>query len=346
MTAALPSARPRYVAPPPGGTGCACALVWCSGTPGEQRYAFDDRIEIGRDDEASAPAPGQLLIADPTVSRRHCVIRRAADGRCFVRDVSRNGTRIDGRRMVPNVEVEIRPGERLSIGTQTEFVFEGCGAVSLVSAEAAVGRTVGVSGSSIATVLVGDIRDYTTLVRRAPPVGLQHSVNRVFDILTGAVTELGGTVKEYHGDALLAFWEGSLSGTQAVKACRAALALDRLARTIGSDAAVWELPDFPLQIDWALATGPVVLDSFGGLHPTGLSLIGEPVVLAFRLEKFATDATGHVLACPVTKLMAGDAFTFRDLGEMQAKGFDRPDHVFALDDERQGESEGRTECGP
>ena len=345
MTAALPPARPRYVAPPPGGTGCACALVWCPGTPGEQRYAFHDQIQIGRDDEASAPAPGQLLIADPTVSRRHCVIRHAADGRCFARDVSRNGTRIDGRRMVPNVEVEVRRGERLSIGTQTEFVFEGSGAVSLVPAEAAVGRTVGVSGSSMATVLVGDIRDYTTLVRRAPPVGLQHSVNRVFEILSGTVTELGGTVKEYHGDALLAFWEGSLSGTQAVKACRAALALDHLARTIGSDAAVWELPDFLLQIDWALATGPVVLDSFGGLHPTGLSLIGEPVVLAFRLEKFATDATGRVLACPVTKVMAGDAFTFRDLGEMQAKGFDRPDHVFALDDERQGESEGRTECG-
>jgi hypothetical protein len=29
-----------------------------------------------------------------------------------VRDVSRNGTRLDGHRLVPNVEVEIRPGQR------------------------------------------------------------------------------------------------------------------------------------------------------------------------------------------------------------------------------------------
>jgi class 3 adenylate cyclase len=78
----------------------------------------------------------------------------------------------------------------------------------------------------------------------------------------------------------------------------------------------------------------VVLDSFGGIQPTGLSLIGEPVVLAFRLEKFATDATGRILACPVTKGMAGHAFTFRDLGMMHAKGFDQPDHVFALEGER------------
>lgn len=345
MTAASAPARPRYVAPPPGESGGACALVWCPGTPAEQRYAFHDQIQIGRDDEASAPSPGQLLIADVTVSRRHCVIRHTADGRCFVRDVSRNGTRIDGRRMVPNVEVEVRPGQRLSMGSHTEFVFEGGGAARAAPPEPAVGRTVGVSGSSIATVLVGDIRDYTTLVRRAPSVGLQRSVNRVFEILSGAVTEFAGTVKEYHGDALLAFWEGNLSGSQAVKACRAALALDRLARRIGSDTEVWALPEFPLQIDWALATGPVLLDSFGGLQPTGLSLIGEPVVLAFRLEKFATDATGRVLACPVTRVMAGDAFTFRDLGEMQAKGFDRLDHVFALDGERQRDADGRMERG-
>jgi len=156
------------------------------------------------------------------------------------------------------------------------------------------------------------------------------------------ITRLGEDAELLQVDRLVLH---ELSGSQAVKACRAALALDRLARRIGSDTEVWALPEFPLQIDWALATGPVLLDSFGGLQPTGLSLIGEPVVLAFRLEKFATDATGRVLACPVTRVMAGDAFTFRDLGEMQAKGFDRLDHVFALDGERQRDADGRMERG-
>jgi adenylate cyclase len=182
-------------------------------------------------------------------------------------------------------------------------------------------------------VLVGDIRHYTTLVRRAPSRELQQSVNRVFEILTATVVEHGGTVKEYQGDAILAFWEGDISGTQAVVACQAALALDRRAQAIASDQSVWLLTDFPLGMDWALATGFVHLDSFGGSQPTGLSLIGEPVVLAFRLEKFATDATGPILACSVTRDMAGDRFKFRDLGVMQAKGFGKPDRVFALEGE-------------
>ncbi len=338
MTAASFPARPRYVAPDPGGTARASALVWSAGTPGEQRYTFYDQIQIGRDEEGSGFAPGLLLVADPTISRRHCVIRQTADGRYFARDVSRNGTRLNGRRMVPNVEVEVRPGQTLAIGTETEFVLEAHQVASVAPELAADGRTVGLLGGSIATVLVGDIRDYTTLVRRAPPVELQRSVNRVFEILSGAVSEHLGTVKEYQGDAILAFWEGPFSGTQAVAACRAALALDRLARAIASDPSVWQLPGFTLQIDWAMATGPVLLDSFGGHHPTGLSLVGEAVVLAFRLEEFAADATGRILACPLTKLMAGEAFTFRDLGAMQAKGFDRPDHVFVLEDERQSES--------
>jgi class 3 adenylate cyclase len=305
--------------------------VWCPGTPVEQRYVFYDQIEIGRHDEAAAPAPGMLGIPEPTVSRRHCVVRLAADGRCYARDVSRNGTRLDGRRMVPNLEVEIRPGQVLTIGAQVELVLEAPKDANAAAGAPPVTTTLGVSGTSIATVLVGDIRDYTVLVRRAPPAELQQSVNRVFEMLNAAVTQHQGTVKEYQGDAVLAFWEGDFNGAQAVAACGAALALDRLAGAIAADASVWQLRDFPLRIDWALATGPVVLDSFGGAQPTGLSLVGEPVVLAFRLEKFATDATGRILTCPVTRGMARERFVFRDLGLMHAKGFDEPDHVFALE---------------
>ena len=326
-----PPSRPRYVAPHRGRRARSCALVWCPGTPVEQRYVFYDQIEIGRHDESAAPAPGVLLIPEPTVSRRHCVVRLAADGRCYARDVSRNGTRLDGRRMVPNLEVEIRPGQVLTIGTQADLVIEAPKDAIAAAGAPPVTTTLGVSGTSIATVLVGDIRDYTTLVRRAPAAELQHSVNRVFEILNAAVTKHQGTVKEYQGDAVLAFWEGDFSGAQAVAACGAALALDRLAGAIAADASVWQLRDFPLRIDWALATGPVVLDSFGGAQPTGLSLVGEPVVLAFRLEKFVTDATGRILTCPVTRGMARERFTFRDLGLMHAKGFDEPDHVFALE---------------
>jgi len=309
-------------------------LVAGSGTAEEQRFAFLDEIEIGRDD-GRPNATGVVLVADPTISRRHCVIAHRADGRCYVRDVSRNGTRVDGRRLVPNIEVELRPGQRVSISADIDFLLEGDAPSHVRDDEPSAGGTIAMPASVFATLLVGDIRDYTVLVRRAPSSVLQSSVNRVFERLSSAVSELGGTVKEYQGDALVAFWEGRAGGAQVATACHAALELDRLARALARDGSVWQVDDFPLEMDFALATGPVMIDSIGGSRPTGLSMIGEPIVLAFRLEKFANDDLGRILTCRVTRQMAGPRFRFRDLGEMKAKGFDKADRVYALEEELQ-----------
>jgi class 3 adenylate cyclase len=339
----LPPLRYRTPTAQPGRT--PRVLVAGPGTPDELRLPFYDEIEIGRDDGRPAGA-GLALVADPTISRRHCVVAHRADGRCYVRDISRNGTRLDGRRLVPNIEMELRPGQRLSLSAELDLVLEGEEVEAQADREEESGSnaTVAMPASAFATLLVGDIRDYTVLVRRAPSSVLQHSVNRVFEVLSRAVGRLGGTVKEYQGDALVAFWEGRAHGSQIGTACHAAIELDRLARQLATDASVWQIEDFPLQMDWALATGPVMIDSIGGSSPTGLSMIGEPIVLAFRLEKFANDELGRILTCRVTRQMAGPQFQFRDLGEMKAKGFDKPDRVFALEGERLDSSEPAAEA--
>lgn len=321
----------RYVPQAPDGRR-AKSLIASTGTPFQRTLLFYDHVEIGRDAPGREPTPGLLLIDDQTVSLRHCIVTQAADGRCFVRDVSRNGTRVDGRRMMPNIETEIRAGQTLSVGSERQFRLEADKAADVGRRAAPAGATLGTPGTTTASVLVGDIRDYTVIVRHAPSVTVHKSVSAVFEILTEAVTEHGGTVKEYPGDAIFAFWEGPLDGAQAVSACGAALALDRLVRTLTTDRAVWQLDGFPLQMEWGIATGTVAIDSFGGSRPTGLTMIGEPVVLAARLEKLATEETGPILVCSTTRAMAAARFAFRDLGQMTAKGFDRPEHVFALQD--------------
>jgi len=319
----------RYL-PPLGGPRPAKHLVAEPGTAREQRFVFYDTLEIGRFETGRTEAPGVLLVEDSTVSFRHCVVTQHPGGRCTVRDLSRNGTRVDGRRLVPNVETEVAAGQAIEVAAGLTFVL--CGGSAPAEAEsAAAGATVVAPGFTIATVLVGDIRDYTVMVRQAPSLELQRSVGRVFERLTAEVARWGGTVKEYQGDAIFAFWEGPADGRQAVSACRAAIALNAVAAQIADDRQTWDVPGFRLGMEWALATGPVVIDSIGGASQrTGLSMIGEAVVRAFRMEKFATPDTGPILACETTYHMALAHFEFSDLGEMQAKGFDRPDRVFAL----------------
>ena len=334
MTAVEGPTRLRYLEPPPDGR----APLALAPMPeiANVLYPFHGRLEIGRDDGKRAEEPGLLLVPDPTISKLHCVVTQRGDGRCFVRDVSRNGTRLDGRRLVPNVETEWQPGEVLAIAGGRAFVLLGAREAAASLSGASDDSTIPAPSKQFVTVVVGDIRDYTGLVRRALSDDVQRAVSGVFERLSAEVSRRGGTVKEFQGDAIVAFWEGDGQGSQVGVACRAALALDALAGRRAADPAVWPVRSHPLRMDWALSTGLVLIDSFGKNAPAGLAMMGEAIVKAFRIEKFADEATGPIVACAATREFAGDAFGFRDLGERLAKGFERPDRVFALEGARGG----------
>jgi class 3 adenylate cyclase len=308
-------------------------LVVDGATGPEGVFLFFDRIVVGRLNEKKRGLAGHLGVQDPTVSSRHCVITQEPDGRCYVRDMSRNGTRLDGRRLTPNMTTEITVGQELSIGRSLRLRLDGQ-APEFDTLEDPTTDTYGVGEMSTVTVLVGDIRNYTTLVRIAGTADLQQSVNRVFERLEREVEAQGGTLKELQGDALFAFWEKNSDGCQACRACRAALNLKKLVAKLASDPAVWNVGGHPLGMDFALATGLVTISGYGSDGALGLSMVGESVVLAYRIEKFANKSTGPIIVCPLTQRLAKDEFKFKDLGERTAKGFDTAHHLFSLVKER------------
>jgi adenylate cyclase len=246
--------------------------------------------------------------------------------------MSRNGTRVDGRRLTPNQATEIELGQVLSIGRGLRLRLDGRPPAEFTAemAEMAESATQGIAERTIVTILVADIRNYTTLVRMADSTELQESVNRVFSRLEAEVQELGGTLKEFQGDALFAFWEKGSDGCHATQACKAALHLRNLVAKLAADPAVWRVGGTPLQMDFALATGLVTISGYGNDGALSLSMVGESVVLAFRIEKLATRKTGPIIVCPITRKIAGEAFKFKDLGKHQPKGFDQKQHLYAL----------------
>jgi hypothetical protein len=69
------------------------------------------RLTVGR-----APSC-DCLVPEESVSRRHAELRREGDS-WLLRDLgSRNGTRVNGMRVIE--EVEVRPGDRLTLGDAT-----------------------------------------------------------------------------------------------------------------------------------------------------------------------------------------------------------------------------------
>jgi adenylate cyclase len=294
----------------------------------EDIFLFFNRVEIGRFHEKRR-LPGMLLVNDQTVSSRHCVVTQDPDGRCFVRDMSRNGTRVDGRRLTPNLATELGLGQVLSIGRELRLRLDGRPPEEL-NVEETASATQGIVERTLVTVLVGDIRNYTTLVRMANPAELQESVNRVFGRLEAEVQSLGGTLKEFQGDALFAFWEKGSNGCHATQACEAALHLKKTVARLAANPSVWTVAGTPLHMDFALATGLVTISGYGSEGALSLSMVGESVVLAFRIEKLANKKTGPIIVCPITRKIVDGAFKFKDLGKHQPDGFDTEQNLYAL----------------
>jgi len=308
-------------------------LVGVEGTSADKVFLFFDRIEIGRFNPKRL-LPGNLLVDDKTVSSHHCVITQDPDGRCFIRDRSRNGTRVNGRRLSPNLVTEIEPGQVVSVGKELRLRLDGMPPQREVTS-ASDTPTFGVAPTMPVTVLVGDIRNYTNLVRLAGCTEIQESVNQVFQILEREVEKHGGTLKEFQGDAIFAFWErNDTTSCHASQACRAALNLNAVIARLAADPEVWGIPSHPLAMDFALATGLVTISGYGSDGAMGLSMVGESVVLAFRIEKFANEKTGPIIVCPLTMKLAENAFEFKSIGQHKAKGFDEEHSLYALLRER------------
>ena len=307
-------------------------IIYNSGTADERIHPFEGELVIGR--RQSRDGDGRITISDNAVSGRHCVIRQSGDGRFFVRDVSRNGTRINGRRLVPNVEVEVFPGNHIAVTKDHMFLLsvEHDVVERRLKDEDDIGTTRAIEDNYVdVTVLVGDITGYTTLTQQKDAQSVYSSTKHLFASLEGVIYEHGGTIKEYQGDAVFAFWEAEEANPQqrAPLACEAALALAMRVRELARDTSVWSIPDFPLRMDWALTSGPVLLSTLGGDRPVGLALVGDAVNYAFRLEKLAT-GDNPILLDKETNGLLSDRFVRRPLGDCQVKGRTNAEPVFSL----------------
>jgi len=305
-------------------------LVVKPGSPQEVRYPFFDRIQIARFRPGQDnPPPGVLFIKDRTISSRHCEIAQGPDGNFYVRDTSRNGTRLDDRRLEPNMEIEVHNAQRVRVGLQPDFTILIANRMS--EEEIDLSSTQGSSALSMATVLVGCIQNFTGQSNDNLSPTLQQSVSRLFSKLQLRIIQRGGTIKDYQNDSIVAFWEDAINGENYIEhACMTALDLNFQARTLAQDRTIWLAEDTPLVMHWALSTGPVRIQSQGDQRPTGLAVIGESIGTAMRLQQYAGPYTGPIMACRATQTLAPSEFNFRSLGQRPARGKEEPDEVYAL----------------
>ena len=315
-------------------------LVVNSGTP--EAYFFELEhgkvLEIGRK-PGSPTGPRKLVLPVPEVSSLHSELRQGPDG-WSIRDMnSTNGTRLNGNWLTAGQDYLLKNGDHIKVA-QVDLIVnlpESSPQRSDVDMqEDEHERTQLHIKLMTATILVADIRAFTTLSEyySAAPNIVMQAAQKVFSRFHDEILRNNGQVEKIAGDAVMAYWQGDdRPGAEhnlcAYQACNAALKIRETVPHIAASSD-WPFPEYPLQVDIALATGPVATGVLGG-GKSAMAVLGDTANLAFRMEKLISeDRPGDIIVDGATHELIHSYFLFEDMGSQSVKGRHKPVELFRL----------------
>jgi class 3 adenylate cyclase/DNA-binding NarL/FixJ family response regulator len=154
------------------------------------------------------------------------------------------------------------------------------------------------------SVLMSDIRGYSTIAERADPSSLARQLNIHRGEMNKAIVSVGGTVMQFVGDAVMAVFGAPVAlAAHAERALEAAVAMHRAQDVVNRR---WEsegLPVFGLGI--GITTGPVAAAVLGSDEHLEYTLVGDTVNLAQRLQQWAEPGETVVSAATYALLRHG-----------------------------------------
>lgn len=305
-------------------------LHWRDAQGHSHDLRVEDRVFLGRVC-AGASADRRIVIDDSNVSRDHAVITRQA-GQLFIRDTSRNGTRVNGVRISPGAEQRLFHGDVIQIGAWQFTVECRESAPAQEAAAEVVDQTQIVAVDEMVTHLVADVRGFSTLAQSSEAQVLYALMARLYEELSNIVVVHHGTVKDYAGDAIFAFWEhgrearGELAGA----ACRAALAQTEAVTRVTAELAARYPALAPIRMGWGISTGRVTISHYG-VRADNLALVGDSTNLAFRLAGLANKTLpSPIVICACTAELISPQLYPIPLGQVETKGRTGPTPVFGL----------------
>jgi class 3 adenylate cyclase len=183
------------------------------------------------------------------------------------------------------------------------------------------GAHAGDSEELAVTVLMSDIRGYSTISEHTDPSLLAQQLNTHRAQMNDAILGAGGTVMQYVGDAVMAvFGAPEPSFDHADRALVAAHAMLAAQVAVNTRWIVEGLEPFPLGI--GLSTGDVAAALLGSAERLEYTVVGDAVNLCQRLQQFAAD--GEIVVSDTTWEQLTVKPEAEDLGPHLVKGRTTP----------------------
>ena len=183
--------------------------------------------------------------------------------------------------------------------------------------------------SADATVLFSDIRSFTTLTESLGPQGTVAMLNEYFTIMVDCITEEGGMLDKFIGDAIMAAFGIPIAhDDDEDRAMRASIKM----LTSLAEWNVERVANGLMAIDHGLGlnTGNIVSGNIGSPKRMDYTMIGDGVNLAARLESACKQYHAHLLISEYTKERLKGTYRLRDIDDVVVKGKTEPVGVYEV----------------
>ena len=181
------------------------------------------------------------------------------------------------------------------------------------------GRKIGETERLTVTVIMADIRGYSSIAETADPSELAKQLNAHRAEMNHAILSEGGTVMQFVGDAVMAvFGAPSPTTDHAERALAAARSMHRRQAEVNARWAEEGLPPFGLGI--GLSTGEAAAALLGSEERLEYTLVGDTVNLAARLQQWAE--AGEIILSEATYAIVGPSLdgACEEMAPAQVKG--------------------------
>ena len=171
------------------------------------------------------------------------------------------------------------------------------------------------------SILFADIRGFTSLSEALSPGQVVTLLNNYLGTMTDVVDSYGGTVNEFYGDGLLAFFGAPVPNEDHAKiAVQCALAMKAGMVEVNRRNRECGLPEIDIGV--AVNSGEVIVGNVGSEKRFKYGVIGSAVNIASRVQSNAEN--GVILVTRSCVDAVGDCFEFTDHRQIQVKGLSRP----------------------
>ncbi|MBN2402931.1 MAG: HAMP domain-containing protein [Spirochaetes bacterium] len=178
-------------------------------------------------------------------------------------------------------------------------------------------------------IMFTDIRDFTSISEDLEPEEVVEFLNAYLTRMVECIDRTGGIVDKFIGDAIMAEWGILISrGNDTENAINSALMMRKALLEFNRDRADKKKP--LIKMGCGINTGPVLAGQIGSEDRMEITVIGDAVNLASRIEALNKPFGTDIIISDDSYELVKDIFAVEKMSPILVKGKDEPQQIYAV----------------